>query len=395
MAGKGKIDWEGKAELSCGMREVKCRIEFERAIGGDVPVVWREGLTELDWDVSKWNLKFINRTFGDLKIRYRSHTDDGSIPWEHQCDHREMSMGEFCQKLDCASSNLHKQETWSYLDYQHFETLFEDKHKELVEEATDFPSILPKRLRAATEDRPVLWLGTKGASTALHYDSYGRNVVAQVWGTKCWHLYRPEFDINPSRIPYDDSSVWGQRNFVRSKWDPLKLSTGDLLYVPFHWWHEVEAASCSLSVNFWVTLPEDEEEKEQEQMARLLAQAVGGAHGKDGWYLTPDEKVYPTETLLTNLADACGYDIVADKDSDGETAVPGNSNSSDNASSSDFRPGLTLGQVHRAWYRAATQPRVVEDVTDYFQKHCAQFALSSNKRKGDSSCSSAPKRHHG
>ena len=37
----------------------------------------------------------------------------------------------------------------------------------------------------------TLWLGSCGASTPLHYDSYGLNFVAQCIGTKLWRLAPP------------------------------------------------------------------------------------------------------------------------------------------------------------------------------------------------------------
>ena len=37
----------------------------------------------------------------------------------------------------------------------------------------------------------TLWVGSRGCHTPLHYDTYGRNLVAQLHGTKRWTLFPP------------------------------------------------------------------------------------------------------------------------------------------------------------------------------------------------------------
>lgn len=40
-------------------------------------------------------------------------------------------------------------------------------------------------------DETVIWMGSEGAGTAAHYDTYGYNVVVQIFGTKEWLLVPP------------------------------------------------------------------------------------------------------------------------------------------------------------------------------------------------------------
>ncbi|KAH8311531.1 hypothetical protein KR044_006706 [Drosophila immigrans] len=115
-----------------------------------------------------------------------------------------------------------------------------------------------------------LWLGSKHANTPCHYDTYGINIVVQVYGSKSWLLFPPETPLQSTRIPYEESSVYCLENFYAPA--PSKLShyeqfqaqayhcvlhPGDVLIVPRHWWHYVEAEETSLSVNYWVPLKTD------------------------------------------------------------------------------------------------------------------------------------------
>lgn len=115
-----------------------------------------------------------------------------------------------------------------------------------------------------------LWLGSEQANTPCHYDTFGVNIVVQVHGCKSWLLFPPETPLQSTRIPYEESSVYCLDNFYAP--DPGKiqryeelgreayhcnLQAGDVLIVPRHWWHYVEAMSTSLSVNYWVPLKVD------------------------------------------------------------------------------------------------------------------------------------------
>ncbi|KAM8703370.1 hypothetical protein ACLKA7_008057 [Drosophila subpalustris] len=114
------------------------------------------------------------------------------------------------------------------------------------------------------------WLSSKYANTPCHYDTYGINIVVQAYGSKSWLLFSPETPLQSTRIPYEESSVYCLENFYAPA--PNKLShyeqfqgqayhcilhPGDVLIVPRHWWHYVEAVETSLSVNYWVPLKTD------------------------------------------------------------------------------------------------------------------------------------------
>ena len=63
-------------------------------------------------------------------------------------------------------------------------------------------------------DESTIWIGSAEASTPCHIDTYGCNLVAQIYGTKKWILFPPSETPNlyPTRIPYEESSVFSQVN---------------------------------------------------------------------------------------------------------------------------------------------------------------------------------------
>ena len=114
----------------------------------------------------------------------------------------------------------------------------------------------------------TLWLGSRGACTQCHQDSYGANLVAQLFGKKRWTLYPPSAGsrgLYPTRVPYEQSSIFSrvdvhnpdlslhpQFRAVAHEAKSVTLQPGEVLFIPKHWWHDVQTVSdMSLSVNHW------------------------------------------------------------------------------------------------------------------------------------------------
>lgn len=49
----------------------------------------------------------------------------------------------------------------------------------------------------------LFWLGSRGANTPCHYDTYGFNIVVQVFGSKSWLLFPPDAPLTPTRVPFE------------------------------------------------------------------------------------------------------------------------------------------------------------------------------------------------
>jgi hypothetical protein len=104
----------------------------------------------------------------------------------------------------------------------------------------------------------TFWMGSNGSHTPLHYDSYGNNVIMQLYGTKRWCIWYPTEAncavLSPTRIPYEESSLYADT----SRFDPMReedmarhppdftitLHRGDVLYLPKHCWHFVFTVRC-------------------------------------------------------------------------------------------------------------------------------------------------------
>jgi Cupin-like domain len=120
------------------------------------------------------------------------------------------------------------------------------------------PSLLDKQLLQAVN----LWVGQLGCITPLHFDP-ADNLFCQIKGEKLFRLFSPE-DSTYLR-PHDKST---KINYV-SQIDPLapdfelfpefrnarqldvRVTAGDMLFLPAGWWHHVSSITDSISVNFW------------------------------------------------------------------------------------------------------------------------------------------------
>lgn len=118
--------------------------------------------------------------------------------------------------------------------------------------------ILPANdfLLDVTKSQVNVWMGRPPAAALLHFDSY-HNLNVQVLGSKrfvlfppeSWEKMRPYPFLHPSHAqsqlegqPLADLLLEGQ---------DATLGPGDVLYIPPMWWHQVEAKTLSVSVNFW------------------------------------------------------------------------------------------------------------------------------------------------
>jgi HSPB1-associated protein 1 len=169
-----------------------------------------------------------------------------------------------------------------YADYKHFREVFPDKLAAL-DAATAWDKIVVDYPATMRKHDCTLWLGSLGAHTPLHYDTYGCNVVCQISGSKRWRIWQANAfqgsAYHAKRVPYEESSVYSTYDpFVDTSVPPyldVELERGDILFVPKHHWHFVETTSAkALSVNQWLPMDTDPKDMLSEAFVRLCHKGI-------------------------------------------------------------------------------------------------------------------------
>ncbi|XP_071788662.1 HSPB1-associated protein 1 homolog isoform X1 [Asterias amurensis] len=239
-----------------------------------------------------------------------------SVLWETECTFEEATLDQFCMWLDSDSSTTghlnssgnpllkyNREEHWCYVDYKEMAVLFKD-HPDILK------AVQWKDLGFPNRDgrQSTIWIGSEQAFTPGHYDTYGFNLVAQIYGRKRWHLFPPNQThlLYPTRIPYEESSVFSPINIanpciehysrlVEATPYTVTLEAGDVLFVPKHWWHFVESLEVSMSINTWVEVESDKVSRVHEAVTRALVSGLmSGASNQQDW-LNPTEGICEDE----------------------------------------------------------------------------------------------------
>ncbi|XP_071418983.1 HSPB1-associated protein 1 isoform X1 [Pithys albifrons albifrons] len=225
-----------------------------------------------DWPALCWNVKYLSAVLDGKTIQFRLglKTVDLVPQFETRCSYVEATLEEFlawsCGQPSCLSgpfSCYDYSKYWAYADYKYIARIFEDK-PEIFQDIrwSDFGFF------GRSGKESTLWIGSEGANTPCHLDSYGCNLVLQIEGRKKWHLFPPGDTsfLYPTRIPYEESSIFSKVNianpdlkrfpkFRNSTAHVITLSPGEVLLVPRHWWHYVESIDpITVSINSWIEL---------------------------------------------------------------------------------------------------------------------------------------------
>ena len=210
---------------------------------------WTEALT--------WTPQKLGELLSDIETKFkiypkcapRSDASDGGTVFENQCIHVAATYRDLHQWLEVDSSGKGKASMkgtlpkdggdegprskqfkleeptstrsgnplleypregyWVYADYKYMSQLCGDLPGML--EAVDW-GMFGFRERNGSDSS--LWCGSEGAFTPCHFDTYGCNLVAQLYGQKKWMLFPPSEShrMYPTRLPFEESSVFSQVN---------------------------------------------------------------------------------------------------------------------------------------------------------------------------------------
>ncbi|XP_026760645.1 HSPB1-associated protein 1 [Galleria mellonella] len=236
----------------------------------NVPLVFRNFIT--NWPICHWDIDKWSSVFGDRQIPFRCMRKDlvSDEPcWERRCKIKSMSFKKFLEGL---SSN-----EWMYFDYKYLHQWFNADTELYKEVSWNQFGYADKGAKDST-----LWVGSSGAHTPAHQDTYGINIVAQLHGTKRWILFPPETGgLRPTRVPYEESSVYSELNFYcPNNMDPfngltggrmVELAPGDALLVPRGWWHYVQnTGSLNIALNMWLPHEKDVSTRVSEALIKIL-----------------------------------------------------------------------------------------------------------------------------
>ncbi|XP_069886174.1 HSPB1-associated protein 1 isoform X1 [Dipodomys merriami] len=273
-----------------------------------------------DWPARHWTANHISKLLPSKQIRFRMglKSRDTVPQFETACSYVEATLEEFLTwnadqpRISGPFRDYDHSKFWAYADYKYLISLFEDRadvFQDVIWSDFGFPG------RNGQES--TLWIGSLGAHTPCHLDSYGCNLVFQVQGRKRWHLFPPEDTpfLYPTRIPYEESSVFSKVNvvnpdlqhfpqFQKAQRHVVTLCPGQVLFVPRHWWHYVESIDpVSVSINSWIELEEDHLARVEEAITRMLVCALKTAenpHNTRAW-------LNPTEVEKTSHEVNCHY----------------------------------------------------------------------------------------
>lgn len=260
-------------------------VQKRRGSATPEPIVFQNAAG--DWPARQWTpATFGSGRLGELQTelafgRRRTAGDKLGVCWETGCDHQIGGLGQFVRWMNGESpTNFERwdpQSHWGYASYKRMHQLFA-KTPEVLDEVQWERFGLPVAGAASN-----FWFGSEGTSTPCHLDSYGSNLIAQLHGRKKWTLFPPEQTdcLYPTRLPYEESSVFSRVDLVDPDTDvhprfqnaapyEVVLNPGDVLFVPRHWWHYVEALDTAISVNLWLTHPADPAARVSEALVRLL-----------------------------------------------------------------------------------------------------------------------------
>ncbi|XP_061580284.1 HSPB1-associated protein 1 homolog [Cololabis saira] len=275
------------------------------------------------WAALRWTAEHLSGRLADRPVQFRlGRKEETNAPlFETQCSYVQAKVAHFLNwtggQTDVGPfSEYSYADYWAYADYKYIATLFKDQPFMFEDVKWSEFGFEGRDGRDST-----LWLGTAGANTPCHQDSYGCNLVLQVQGRKRWHLFPPEdtAKLYPTRIPYEESSVFSSVDvlhpdltrfpaFQLARKHVVTLHPGQVLYVPRHWWHYVESIDpVTVSVNSWIELEVDGMARVAEAVTKTVVWAIKRAESDDGTdsWLNPteDENVTHEENMrYVNLA---------------------------------------------------------------------------------------------
>ncbi|VEN37208.1 unnamed protein product [Callosobruchus maculatus] len=234
----------------------------------------------LKWPIMQWSLENWTEALKEEKMIFRcGYFKKSKCPqWEGNTEFVHGDITYFIKHLD-------DKDKWLYFDYKHLQ-----EHLRNVKGIRDSIDWAPLGFPEIKLEDSTIWIGSKGAHTPCHIDTYGFNLVHQIYGRKLWLLFPPDENLHPTRVPYEESSIFSKLNFFSPSIEDFKnvgncqkviLNPADVLVVPHRWWHYVENIETAISINTWVPMDEDNNERLEESIVQFLVKLMINSDAAD------------------------------------------------------------------------------------------------------------------
>jgi hypothetical protein len=237
-------------------------IEFDVVLGSAEPAVFRNVASH--WPaVKKWqNLSYLSAVGGHRLVPIELGSMLGGSMKE-----TFMTLRQFVDEY-LVPSNRHGY--WSLEDSLRLATqvAYMAQHPLLDQITALRNDVMLFDFMSTSPEETMLWVGTGGTRTPLHFDSYD-NLFVQVVGYKYVRLYAPDQTPKLYVLSGDGSASFSKQGNMSSLdceredfalhplateavFTDVLLGPGDCLFIPAQTWHYVRSRTTSISVNFWI-----------------------------------------------------------------------------------------------------------------------------------------------
>lgn len=214
------------------------------------PILIKNFLTDYNF-LEKLTFDKIKKNCGFEKV-YVAYSKNGIYKLDPKSG--GLSSGTLEMRLDEYLNKIEKEDNGKYyLQQTPLETIFPKIFKELE---------LNNILSLSSPYESNVWIGPKGTVVHLHFD-WSNNFYLQIEGKKRFILYPPNQTkylypySKKTKIPHvsqvdiNAPDLEKFSNFTKAQPTIFDLNSGDVLYIPPFWWHQVYGESKSISISIW------------------------------------------------------------------------------------------------------------------------------------------------
>ncbi|XP_039250544.2 tRNA wybutosine-synthesizing protein 5-like [Styela clava] len=220
--------------------------DFERKfLTKECPVVINSCLKDLS--IANWNFEYLLSRVADNEVNVRGRTNCQEYKVGKNYTLRKTTFREYIQDLQKCSARGSS----SYMAVQNIAKVFPQLSNECV---------LPAYIRKV-HNGPFMWIAQKGHYEFCHFDP-DEGMLMIIEGRKRVKLYKSsdldELYPNPlgskgktiqSQVDCEKPDLEKYSRFRNATCFECVLNSGDALYIPAFWWHQVTSETISVSIN--------------------------------------------------------------------------------------------------------------------------------------------------